>query len=651
MEVVVQTNGGWVFEHALMPTLFPFAHWLRAQVRATFLIIGVGLFAGTSAHAVGLGALHLQSALGQPLQLQISLLAASDVDLDAHCYKAKVFSLDGVSLGKTIIDLKSDGSTNAISISTAQSIHEPALMVRVDYNCASQTRREYQVLLDFMPVSPSVVEASHARTEQASVEKRTPESTTPVASGPAFTEAQATIKKSKHHRKSTEIQSTYGSIEIPTNTDDAAKERRHKKILSKGFRSVLHLANDDVADTSLNDAAGMHLALSRNLSSVGDAGSAAVGEAPPAQSTPSQPSAAPTGLNTTDAAPPIASPSATATASVQTADTALQELQAKIRILEAETNELKKLNAQHLAALKIAQTDKNAGSSMLYLYFLLFASFVAIAWLVWRTQQIQSEMKHSSWHEILPEQDADDEDVIEHDRDDVFLEQEIDDTVANNVRPLKSVPKPSSVEPGEMLAFVPVSPPKTIAATANDESGDGDYKFNTNVRTALPNAEEILDEIQQAEFWMDMQQPQRAIEILESHWNVERPSSPLPWLYLFDLYRLVDDHEKYEELTERFERLFNCKVLPWGDGHVVEHSRSLEEFPFLMKKLIELWPTDQLVPFLENLLVDDRDGRRQGFDLASYREILFLTNIAYEIHSAQNSSKAPLYVPEWSANK
>src|ERR1700757_2140788 len=137
MEVVGQTNGGWVFENDFMPTLFPIAQRLRAYVRAAiFFFVLSGLFAGTSAHAVGLGALHLQSALGQPLQLQISLLAASDVDLDAHCYKAKVFSLDGVSLGKTIIDLKSDGSTNAISISTAQSINEPALMVRVDYTCA-----------------------------------------------------------------------------------------------------------------------------------------------------------------------------------------------------------------------------------------------------------------------------------------------------------------------------------------------------------------------------------------------------------------------------------------------------------------------------------------------------------------------------------
>jgi hypothetical protein len=171
------------------------------------------------------------------------------------------------------------------------------------------------------------------------------------------------------------------------------------------------------------------------------------------------------------------------------------------------------------------------------------------------------------------------------------------------------------------------------------------------VRTALPDAEEILDEIQQAEFWMDMQQPQRAIEILESNWGSERPSSPLPWLYLFDLYRMVGDKQKYLDLTERFERIFNGKVIAWDDAELLQHSRSLEDFPVLLKKITQLWGTDDLVPFMENLLIDDRDGRRQGFDLAAYRDILFLTNVAYEIQDARDYTKPPSMAPEWSIIK
>jgi pilus assembly protein FimV len=655
MEVVGQINGNWGFKLNLRPRSPMAMHSLRAFARVVLLLI-VGLFSTVSAHAVGLGALRVQSALGQPLQAQVNLVAPSETDLDKACYKAKIVSLDGTPLGNGIINLKIDGPTPAILITSAQSINEPALDLRVEYTCAAQTRRDYQILLDLLSVTPALMEVPHVAAAPGIAEKHAPES---VAASNGNQSAMArTPKKSTRHHASAGVNSTEIPTEIPAASVGESKEARHKKNSAKKFRSVLHLSSDDGADTSLDDTAGMHLALSRNLAGM----AAPIDAEMPIAVQPLAVVSPAAGANPVDAATNGASVS-TSTSAGGTAppvDTALQELQARIHILEAETEELKKLNAQHLAALKNAQTDKDGGSSMIYLYFLLFASFVAIAWLVWRTRQIQSDMNHSSWHEIVPDHDeADDED--EHDavddhqngsvEEDVFLEDEDHHSLAKNIRPLRAVPRTGSVEvPALDVPPLPF-PQKGTGDVSTEEPPEGDYKFNSNARTALPNAEEILDEIQQAEFWMDMQQPQRAIEILESHWNVDRPSSPLPWLYLFDLYRLVDDQAKYEELTERFERIFNCKVLPWGDGHVVEQPRSLEEFPFLMKKLIELWPTDQLVPFLENLLVDDRDGRRQGFDLASYREILFLTNIAYEIHASQNASKAPMYVPEWSATK
>jgi pilus assembly protein FimV len=57
-----------------------------------------------------------------------------------------------------------------------------------------------------------------------------------------------------------------------------------------------------------------------------------------------------------------------------------------------------------------------------------------------------------------------------------------------------------------------------------------------------------------------------------------------------------------------------------------------------MQRIIELWPTDELVPFLEGLLVDDREGQRQGFDLVAYRDLLFLTNIAHRIQSTKGTA-------------
>lgn len=594
----------------------------------------IALLLATSADAVGLGTLQLLSALGQPLHAEVGLVSAIDSDLDNRCYKVRLNSLDGASLGNVIVNLNDDNSTPTIAITTRQTINEPAIALSVEYTCGSRSRRDYQILLDLLPVSPAVVEVQQGTATTVATGKHPAEAVVQSSVGTTMADANPAAKKAGRRHAVTEVKS---SEYAPTQPANESTEARHRKSSTKAFRNVLRLGSDDSVDHVLNDTVGMHLTLSRSLF-----GSTAAPEAEPAASVaPATPETPATSVGTET--PPAAEGGA------RPSDAAMQELQAKIRVLQAETDELRKLNAKHLAALESAQTNKIVGNPLYYLYFMLFASFVAIAWLIWRTRQIQSEISHSSWDQIVPEPD------VTNESDDFNADNE---TGAQRFdrqpdAEFAAGPTPASAgatEIAEAQSVAASSPPLSTAAAPVAEQADAEYKYHAHTRSTLPNAEEILDEIQQAEFWMDMQQPQRAIEILESNWGGERPNSPLPWLYLFDLYQMVGDREKYEELTERFEQIFNGKVEPWGDGEKVGHSRSLEEFPFLMKKIIQLWSTEEAVPFLENLLIDDRDGRRHGFDLAAYRDILFLTNIAYEIQNSKNFARAPQNAPEWSVN-
>jgi hypothetical protein len=595
--------------------------------------------------------MRLHSALGQPLKVEIGLVSALDGDLDKRCYKSKVQSLDGTGLGNTTIEIVFEGSAPTLVVTTAQSINEPALTMSVEYGCTSRTRRDYQILLDLMPVTPAVTDTARAATPVVAPEKRAAESPQ-LPTAPALAEAPAVAKKPAHRRLGTEIKSDAGYAPATAAAAGENKEVRHRKSATKTFRSVLRLGGDESVDGQFNDTVGMRLKLSRSLSGANSASEEAASTPPQPQA--AVPAAAPLPAVVAADGSAVAAPSSTALTvgpgAAQPTDAGLQELQAKIRVLEAETEELRKLNAKHLAALDTVQAAKQAGTPMLYMYFLLCASFVAIAWLVWRTRQIQSNINQASWHQIVPEQERADEfsNLGPEDDDDRSLERSELMPVARNVTPLKQATRAVPLDGEQVPAPAATLPQSRMPAASADEHPESEYKFAANARSTLPNAEEILDEIQQAEFWMDMQQPERAIEILESNWGGERPSSPLPWLYLFDLYRTVGDREKYEDLTERFEHLFNGRVVPWGDGSALEHLRSLEDFPFLLKKIVQLWPTDDLVPFLENLLVDDRDGRRQGFDLAAYRDILFLTKIAYDIQDSKNAAKASHDALEWS---
>ena len=598
----------------------------------------------SEAMAVGLGELTTRSALGQPLLANITLVNTGG-DIENRCFKATLNTVEGNRLGPISLSVHNADST--VYMSTKDALNEPAVVLTVEYLCSSQTSRDYQILLDLQPVTALPIVPAVTRSASALPAVAPGAGAPPAASAASDTAPPA--RKSRHHRSDSEAAPANSGAPAAApaparNGADLAQEKRRAKSSAKALRNVLRLGSDPSVDDNLNGVEGMRLALSHGLR-----GANADLDVAPVE-TPAPPASAVAADGTAAAAAPAeAKPSAN--------DIALKELQEKILRLEAQTEQLKQLNAKNVADLAAAQKEKESSGSLIYLYFLLLASFAAIGWLLWRTRQIQAGINHS-WEEMVPEHEQDGEsnvkqEAMHFDETDHFPDQPVAKPEVRVVAPLKPVFKasleekvaPATPREQDTLATVILQKPE------EHEHVESDYKFAGNVRSALPDAEEILDEIQQAEFWMDMQQPQRAIEILESNWGSERPSSPLPWLYLFDLYRMVGDKQKYLDLTERFERIFNGKVIAWDDGDMLQHSRSLEDFPVLLKKITQLWSTDELVPFMENLLIDDRDGRRQGFDLAAYRDILFLTNIAYEVQDARDYSKPPSIAPEWSIIK
>ncbi|HEX7642429.1 MAG TPA: hypothetical protein VF472_09535 [Burkholderiaceae bacterium] len=568
------------------------------------------------AMALGFGEITRHSALGQPFIADVKLIGVNS-DADLRCFKANLTSLDGDRLGTLSMSLNNGDGTPRLFVGTRQAVGEPAVQLSVEYNCSQQSRRDYQILLDPEKANaPLTVNAPVVPANKTAPATRVAQSAPAVA---AAGDAAVAPKKMRHHRDSDTAAIPASEIAAgpPSGLKSStALEKKRAKRAARVFRSVLHLGDDVSVDDNLNGVEGLHLSLSHGLN--GENGDLDARNPP---------TAAPA-----DAAAPVA---------VANTDAALKELQAKITRLEAETEELKKLNAQQMADLEAARKAKEAQGGQIYLYALLALCVAAIAWLAWRSRQIQAGINHS-WEEVLPGEKEEPPTSRYHtsmDEDDDFLD-----------RPAKPKPRPMADAPDSDIDVDALDDVPSVAEPAvrrddfmaaltrqlpgEPEAGESEYKFPGNVRQALPDAEEILDEIQQAEFWMDMQQPQRAIEILESNWGSERPSSPLPWLYLFDLYRMVDDKEKYVELAERFEHIFNGRVIPWEDREALQHQRSLEDFPVLLKKITQLWGTEEIVPFMENLLIDDRDGRRQGFDLTAYRDILFLANIAYEVRES-----------------
>jgi hypothetical protein len=141
---------------------------------------------------------------------------------------------------------------------------------------------------------------------------------------------------------------------------------------------------------------------------------------------------------------------------------------------------------------------------------------------------------------------------------------------------------------------------------------------------------EVADISQEAEFFIEIGEYQRAIDLLEQHIGPEYEITPVPQLYLFDLYRRTGKRAEYEKLHAEFTRKYNAHVPRWADDPAL-NQRELLDYERALEHICRVWPGTDVTYELETLLVDDTDGQRLGFDLPAYRDIIFLYGIAKQL--------------------
>lgn len=194
----------------------------------------------------------------------------------------------------------------------------------------------------------------------------------------------------------------------------------------------------------------------------------------------------------------------------------------------------------------------------------------------------------------------------------------------------------------------------SVAATARSESGQGISEGHAQPEiggtdndqleyysgAAQLKVEELSDVIQEADFWIALNDPSRAIEVLETYGLGATPDSPAPWLYLLSLYRDVGRGDDYLTLQRRIKEIFNVLIPEWGHHPPQEIVLSLADYPVAAKKIIDFWGTAMIAQYLDNLLLDNRRGQREGFPLSVYKEILKLSSTARGVSDAEGEEPA-----------
>jgi pilus assembly protein FimV len=559
---------------------------------------------GSLGQAVGLGAIRVQSGLGQPLRATIPLFGGDNSDIGDTCVKARLESIDGAFIVAPKVGLARGTSTTSIVLSSLHDVNEPAVILAVEVGCATPIQRSYQLLLDPPTLQPRLAQTQQAMQAEAAANGSRSETQYPLIASDASSAASLAPWDEKY------LLRKKGRLN-PGKPRGAVEKSGFARSLGSSIaqRDVLRISDDSIS-------AGAHLRLSDSLSE-------------------SLIAADPAKAEENRAAQQRFAALLRGEDPLAVADEKARSAEARIQALQAETAKYRLQTKSDKTSLDVMREHSFTSTFVFSLGGLLLLSLGAVGWLGWRLRSNKASSKSGWWEEnaggssnepaeqrVPPSMDEFEPATPIYAPVAVPVAPAFD-AMGDNGRGIKeSMPAPSPAEPLQMPAAVPT--PQLPQEKQNS------IPMNPfAMKAASLKVEEISDVTQEAEFWMSLNDPQRALEILETQSEVERPVSPVPWLYLLDLYRDTGNRTKYDALRARFKRLFNA-LIPEFDEPKEPNPRTLEDFPHLLKKIADVWGGPGSVSFLESLLVDDRDGARVGFELPVYQDILLLIGIATE---------------------
>lgn len=105
-----------------------------------------------------------------------------------------------------------------------------------------------------------------------------------------------------------------------------------------------------------------------------------------------------------------------------------------------------------------------------------------------------------------------------------------------------------------------------------------------------------------------------------------------PWLSLLEMYRTTDRRAEFSVLANRLQDDFNLSHIAWqtSKDRGAEVCTPLEAFPHIVEWLAAMWGRPESLEYVHALLQDNRAGRRSGFPLAAFEELLMLASLLEE---------------------
>ncbi len=560
-----------------------------------------------SAAALGFGPIRSTVVLGQPLNLAVPVNLAEGESLTSECASAEVVAGD-VKLQPGMVRVRvtqgRDASESVLRITTSSVVEEPVVTVTVSAGCPARLSRTLVLLADpplvstattvlETPALPSVTAppAVQSATPPTSNTTATPSRATRPAPPPRATRAAARPAPARAAiaGAAAAASAVSGRPAMAAPTKAAARVEPKSRLQLDG------------GQVSLNQAAVL----------------AAQAQASAAQAT--------------------AAAAETAASAAGERMRAMEAEMARVRSeAKAQTDALLQLRQQ--LALDRAQRDQPSAWLMGLLGVAALLAAVA-GWLGWRLRQ-QSRVVRADgdWWErgpsaasasSAPSQAADFQpsQLAASQRMPSAPAPWSDSTDSRNhevdvlISP-QTVPAPTAVT-------IPSLPP--LAPTAQEDEA-----------SRAMSVDEQIDLEQQADFFIALGHDDAAIDLLMAHMRSTGGGSPLPFLKLLEIHRRRDQREAYERTRVRFNQRFNSVAPDWQADPKL--GRTLEDYPLAMGRVQRGWPSPLDAMAEIEALLFRRGEEAELFDLPAYQEVLFLYQMARDLHQTEDAGTADVDV-------
>ena len=559
---------------------------------AAFAVAGALCAVTFDATAVGLGAVTQQSGLGQTLRVVVPVTLGEGEDIPAECFRLVQGqgSADGVpDLLYGRVNVERSASGTALVITTPRPVNDPVARITIQAGCETTVRREYTLFMD-----PPAIEAPVVATPSASpsVSPREALGLPPQESAPRDAR--------RPPRSQTQPRTSARSARAPAPSVDA--EAQSKAAPAKG-RSAPRLTPRPPPAAS---GAQPRLSLS----------SGGPGTLPGSLATEADRERA-----RQERANAIEAETAVLRQRIVELTAMVERMQAELRAQEAAEQaaaaqaakaapetaaEPAKPAAEATAATEAARApaapakpEPPPAPSWWEQNELLIGAIVGLplliaAFLLWRRRHEakQDDLWRTHTASIRP--------------DTLSRASQLRNAPAGLVMPERRTAAPGA--PGASMEMEgPVAARDAVDALA---------------------VSELSHVTEEARVFMALGHNDRAIDVLQDHIRRLPRSMPAAWLMLLDLYHQAGNRAEFRKLADNFHTHFNVRAPLWEE-FVAESALTggIDAFPLVEQQIVKLWRQPNCRAYLEGLLYDNREGRRNGFPLATYSDILTLLQV------------------------